>query len=248
MEVKMLFLLLVPLLIIQLDSATIGPSNLRALTRDDPSVIYVFSKAMIEQLKSTLKEKVVSALSDLQKLQDYVTDLSNSLPESGKAQIQDIFHNFVEALIYVKDEAEKQNMDISQCLDGREDQLYGLPDQLNNEMIVCLNRANEFSVVHNIMKVPSVVNDLSVQLEFCGSDVSMNLCLKQVWQEVLDDLKALPERIDDEVRRVKGTVDDLELVLTECVETKVVQMEDEGDQIITDIGMCLWDMIWPPTT
>jgi Skp family chaperone for outer membrane proteins len=244
MEVKMLFLLLVPLLIIQLDSATIGPSNLHALTRDVPSWIYTIAKGGIEQLKTTLKEKVVSALSDLQKLQHYVTDLSNSLAESGKAQMQDIFHDLVELLIAIKDEAERKNMDISQCLDEREDQLYGLPDQLNNEMMVCLtNRGNEFSVVHNIMKVPSVVNDLSVQLEFCGPDNSMNLCSLHIVQEVVVDLNALPERIDDEVRRVNGTVDELELVLTECVETKVAQIEDDGIQILKDILICYWDML-----
>jgi hypothetical protein len=95
-------------------------------------------------------------------------------------------------------------------------------------------------MINEVMKVPDVVNDLSVQLEFCGSDISMNRCV-DVLQEDLDDLEALPERIDNAVQRADGIIDGLESVLNKCVETKVAQMLVDGFEIMTDIASCYVD-------
>jgi hypothetical protein len=53
-------------------------------------------------------------------------------------------------------------------------------------------------MIKEVTKVPGVVNDLSVQLEFCGTDIRLNLCVV-ILEEDLDDLEALPERIDNAV-------------------------------------------------
>jgi hypothetical protein len=173
----------------------------------------------------------------------------NGVAESGKAQIQDIYNKDMEALETVRNQSALIHLNISQCVNESEDQLNRLTEQLNNEMVICLtNGGNEamrvvYNVISDVIIVPSVVDNLSVQLEFCGPDINMTQCVAEVLQDVLNDFDSLPERIDNGLQRANGTVFSLEPVLTECAQTTVAQMID-FDQIVDELGNCINDI--PP--
>jgi hypothetical protein len=248
MEIKMLVLLMVSLLIIKLDSATIGPSKLRPLTIDDPNYTYEYAKLKIEELNGILNEKVITALGDFQELLFDLTDLMNGVAESGKSQIHDIYNENMEIVDSIRDQFVPISINITQCVDEGENQLNRLRDQLNNEMVICLtNGGNEatkvvYNVLSDVIIVPSVVGNLSAQLEFCGSDISMTPCVVEVLQDVLNNLYYLPERIDNGVQSANETVLSLEPVLTETAQTVVAQMSSDVNSIIDDLTSCFCDV------
>jgi hypothetical protein len=203
----------------------------------------------MEELNGILNEKVITALGDLQELLVDVTDLMNGVAESGKAQIQDIYNYNMGQLEALRNILVPNYINASLCVDEGEDQLNRFTDQLNNEMTTCLtNGRNEamrvvYNVISDVVIVPSVVDNLSVQLEFCGPDISMTPCVVEVLQNVLNDYDSLPERINNGVQRANGTVFSLEPVLTECAQTVVAQMNSDIDQMAIYVNDCFCDVI-----
>ncbi|CAH1119278.1 unnamed protein product [Phaedon cochleariae] len=233
-KVSTLFVLVISALILEANSHSAETKSLGNEIDD-----------LLHKLREAVDKAVVKAQSALDEATTKVNQTAQKVEDAAVQQMQSTEQKLTEELDKLKQKAKDAGVNIDECLGADEQRLISLPNVYSDDLVHCVEDQITSAIKYaqdGLNQIKTVVDDIEnikQEVKDCGHGLKAVKCLAKLAAKIEKDITTLPAKIEADAVATAALITQLVPNIEKCASDKTSALENEGEEILKKIGVCV---------